>query len=218
MVETENLKVIAAITIAVVLLVALVLITARLLGNVIRLKYSPFEFANRFLNIENETPIRISTPLAPRDVEHRLRGKIGRIGVPFFMSQRLVGRVVERNVQVRLHRPFLNDSLAPEFSGLIETEAGHTVLKGTFRLNKVGRNFMKFWFGINIVWGTVGIPAGLFQITSGQWDGVLNAMSPLLMFCLGVYLLRRNTRDGEEIEMMITQELSEAISGVESTR
>ena len=211
MLDSENSEAIVVITITVVLLGLVALLAVWLFGKLFRSQYSPFKFVNRMLDVE--TPVRITTPLSPDAEERRLRDRISRIGVPFVMSKRLVGRIVARDIRVRLHHRFMSNSFGPVFAGVIESENGQTVVRGVNRLHKYATYFMKFWFGFLIVWSTIGIPAGLIQLISGQIEGAMFIVVPFIMFGFGVAFVKFGVYLGDKDNKAIADEIAEAISG-----
>ena len=214
MLDSENMEAIVVITITVVLLGIVVLLGVWIFGKLFRSQYSPFKFVNRMLGVE--TRVRITTPLSPGAAERRLRERITRIGVPFVMSTRLVGRVVARDIRVRLHHRFISNSFGPVFAGVIESEGGQTIVRGVYRLHKYSMYFMKVWFGFLIVWSTIGIPAGLIQLVSGQIEGAMFVVIPFVMFGFGVAFVKFGAYLGDKDNKVIANEIAEAIGGTVS--
>ena len=193
------------------LAVLIVVVAVWLFGKLFRSQYSPFKFVNRML--DTETAARITTPLSPDAAERRLKESVMRIGIPFVMQKRLVGQVAPRNIRVRLHRPFMSNSFAPVFAGAIESEDGQSVLRGTFRFHKFARYFMKFWFGFLIIWSTIGVPAGLVQLFSGQIEGAMFVGMPFAMFGFGIAFVKFGALLGAKDHEQISRRLAEAIGG-----
>lgn len=215
MFESENAEGFLVITITVILLGLVVLIAVWLFGKLFRSKYSPFKFVNRLLDVE--VPIRIVAPLSPDATERRLKDRIARIGIPLLMSKRLVGHVKAHEIRVRLHHQFMSNSFGPVFAGSIKLEDGQTVVQGVYRLHKYIQYFMKFWFGFIIAWSTIGIPAGIIQLISGQAEGALFVITPFLMFGFGVAFVKFGAYIGDKDHNQIAGIMAEAIGGTVST-
>jgi len=214
MLESENIDAIVAITVAVVFLGLVAFVAVWLFGKLFRSEYSPFKFVSRLLDVE--TPIRITTPLSPDAAVRRLKDRITRIGVPVLMSNRLVGRVTDSGLRVRLHHQFMSNTFGPIFAGAIATENGQTVLQGVYRLHKYALYFMKFWFGFIIVWSTMGIPAGIIQLIAGKPEGALFVVVPFVMFGFGILFVRFGRYFGDKDNRLIAEELADAIEGTVS--
>jgi hypothetical protein len=211
MLETENAEGYLVITITVVLLGLVVLIVVWLFGKLFRSKYSPFKFVSRLLDYE--ILVRITTALSPDATARRLRDRVTRFGVPLLMSKRLVGRVSVREIRVRLHHQFMNNSFGPVFDGAIAIEDGETVVRGVYRPHKYIQYFMKFWFGFIIVWSTMGIPAGIIQLITGQPEGAMFIVAPFMMFGGGVAFVKFGRYIGDGDHEQIVRKLAEAIGG-----
>lgn len=209
--DSENIEAIIALVAAVISLGLVILVAVWLFGRLFRSEHSPFRFVSRLL--DGETPIRITTPMSPDAAVRSIKTKITRIGIPVLMSNRLVGRVTDSNINVRMHHQFKNNSFAPIFDGAVTKENGRTVLEGTYRLHKYVLYFMKFWFGFIIVWSIIGVPAGIIGLIAGKPEGALFVIVPFLMFGFGIFFVRLGRRLGEEDCRLITERLAEAIEG-----
>jgi len=79
-------------TTATVLLVAAVFVVALfvfLVGKLFRSKYSPYKYVKGLLC--SSEMLTVSTPLSLDAAQRKLNDALTRIGIPFFMSTRLVG-------------------------------------------------------------------------------------------------------------------------------
>lgn len=179
------------VSLAIFLVAAAVVTTAMvvLASKLFRSPYSPYAYVKGLL--DQTRPLLISTPLSLNETERRLSETLARFGIPVMMSNRLVGYCKNGRFKIHLHRQFAN-SASPEITGTIFRSADDDVvrIKGEYRLPAALRGFMTFWFGFLAFWSAIAVPAGVLLLLVGRWNGALLAVFPIVMFAIGVLLLK----------------------------
>lgn len=179
------------VSLAIFLVAAAVVTTAMvvLASKLFRSTYSPYGYVKGLL--DQTRPLLISTPLSLNETERRLSETLARFGIPMMMSNRLVGYCKNGRFKIHLHRQFAN-SASPEITGTIFRSADDDVvrIKGEYRLPAALRGFMTFWFGFLAFWSAIAVPAGVLLLLVGRWNGALLVVFPIVMFAIGVLLLK----------------------------
>ncbi len=202
--------------IAILLLVAAVLVVTLfvyLAGKLFRSKYSPYTYVKELLYSSEQ--LNVSTPLSLDATQRKLNDALTRVGIPFVMSTRLVGYAKDNRFKISLHRRIQTGSATSVLSGTLFRSSidGQTKLQGDFRLPTIFRGFMTFWFGFLAVWSAIGIPAGLITLFSGQWEGALFVIVPILMFGFGVGFVRFGGGLSGKDRRLVAEKVAESVGG-----
>lgn len=184
-----------------------------LAGKLFRSKYSPYAYVKELLY--STEPLQISTPLSLEETKRRLNDALTRFGIPYLMSNRLVGSIRNGHFKIQMHRRFISNSAAPVLSGSVyrSSDDGQTRIEGEYRMPLYMRSFMTFWFGFLGVWSVFGIPAGIIGVLAGRWESALFIVAPFLMFGFGVAFIKLGAGLSAKDRGEIADRIAEAIGG-----
>src|SRR5262245_27231057 len=85
------------------------------------------------------TPARFDVPGSPEEGVRLLKNVVHSSFFPPLTRQALLGRVTSTRVTLWRHRPFVQNSFIPVFSGEFTSEGGRIVLSGRFAMHKFVR-------------------------------------------------------------------------------
>jgi hypothetical protein len=107
---------------------------------------------------------------------------------PPVTRQALVGRVTPMRVCLRRHRPFIQNSFVPVFSGHFVERDGKTVLTGCFAMGRFTRVFMSVWLGGVLIFLAMAANT-LLAADNPPADKVMFVSLPLIMLVFGLAMV-----------------------------
>lgn len=100
-------------------------------------------------------------------------------------KQAAVGRVSETSVSLQRVIPMVGNSFKPVFVGRFEQAQGKVVLTGRFRLSRIVKLFMVYWFGFCALFVVLSLTAAIHKP-----EAALISLAGVGMFALGLGMTR----------------------------
>ena len=157
---------------------------------------------------------------SPADAAKRLSQVVRPSVFHTLFKQAVVGKVSVDKAVLSRHRPWINNSFKPIFTGQFNHRNGHTVLNGAFSMHWFPKIFISIWFGLLIAICVLSLTVGIVEDLdkgSSVWDGIVAGLGisavaagiALLGYGLLLFGKRISRGDVEYISSVIQEAFSE---------